>query len=221
MANFRTHVLGAAISSTAGAVAVYTVDLASPRAALICAALGTLGGILPDIDADQSLPTRIIFTALGIAAAVATVFTLYGVEMPARVAISAIVAYLLVSIGLRALSNRLCVHRGLVHSLPSAALCGAATASLASPLFDIGPLLAWLFGAFISAGFLVHLVLDEFSSVDLGNARIRNSFGSALKVGFRTKPLRSALICAALFGLVMTGPPTAPLLRRLTAIFGG
>ncbi len=221
MANFRTHVLGAAFSASAGAITAYSVGLASPESALICAALGTLGGILPDIDADQSLPTRIIFTALGIAAAVATVFTLYSDEAPALVAVSALVAYLLVSVGLRGLSNRLCVHRGLVHSPPTAALCGAATASLAARLFDTGPLLAWLYGSFICAGFLVHLVLDELSSVDLVNARIRSSFGSALKVGVRTKPLGSALICAALLGLVLTGPETGPLVRRVLAIVGG
>lgn len=220
MANFRTHVLGAAIIATSGAVTAYNADLASPWAALICASLGTLGGILPDIDADQSLPTRLIFTVLGIAAAVATTVTLYGSHPPPLVAVAAIVALLLVSVGLRALSNKLCVHRGLVHSIPSAALCGAATASLTASLFDIGPLLSWLFGAFICAGFIVHLVLDELSSVDLVNARIRRSFGTALKVGVRTSPLRCALICAATFGLVRAGPPITPLIQRLTALFG-
>jgi len=219
MANFRTHVLGAAIVATIGAITVINADLVSPGAALLCASLGTLGGILPDIDADQSLPTRFIFSALGIAAAVATTVTLYGTQPPALVAVTAIVALLLVSVGLRALSNKLCVHRGLVHSIPSAALCGAATASLATRLFDIGPLHSWLYGTFICAGFIVHLVLDELSSVDLVNARIRRSFGTALKVGVRTSPLRCALVCAVTFGLVGAGPPTGPLIRRLMAIF--
>ena len=41
---------------------------------------------------------------------------------------------------------------------------------------------AWLNGLFLAIGFIVHLVLDELYSVDVSNARMKKSFGSALKL---------------------------------------
>ena len=214
MANFRTHVLGAAAVSSLAAYAAFSGGLVDSRGALLAAACGTLGGILPDIDADQSRPTRLIFTALGLAAAAATVFALKGERPPALVAITAIVAALVVAVGLRGLTDRLSVHRGLIHSLPVAALSGAATALIAAEV-GADPLRSWLFGAFVTAGFLVHLLLDELYSVDLLNTRLKRSFGSALKLGLRRTPLLCALTCAAVALIVSLGPPVQPLLQAL------
>jgi len=217
MANFRTHVLGAAVAAAVSAYAATASGLVDGSDTLACVACGALGGILPDIDADQSVPTRMIYGALGVAAASATAFALHGSQPTALVAIASLIALFVVSVGLRGLANRLCVHRGLIHSLPVAALSGALTATLAARLLGIDPTRAWLFGAFITAGFVVHLLLDELFSVDLVNARLKRSFGSALKLGVRTSPLRCALVCAAVVGLIEVGPPLGPFVDAVTA----
>ena len=36
-------------------------------------------------------------------------------------------------------------------------------------------------GLFVSVGYVIHLVLDEIYSVDLTGARVKRSFGTALK----------------------------------------
>jgi len=64
MANFRVHVLGAAIPAALAAGLAIASELVTPAVGGVCFALGVLGGMLPDIDADRSVPTRIIFGAL-------------------------------------------------------------------------------------------------------------------------------------------------------------
>ena len=217
MANFRTHVLGAVVAAAASAYAAKASGLVDTSGTLVCVACGALGGILPDIDADQSVPTRIIYGALGLAAATATAFALYGAWPTVLVALASLVALFSVSVVLRGLANRLCVHRGLIHSIPVAALSGALTATLAARLLGIDPTRAWLFGAFVTAGFIVHLLLDELFSVDLVNARLKRSFGTALKLGVRASPLRCALVCALVVALVQIGPPLDPFVDAVTA----
>jgi hypothetical protein len=69
MANFRVHVLGAAIPSALAAGLAFAGGLVTPAVGGACFGLGVLGGMLPDIDAETSVPTRIIFGALALAAA--------------------------------------------------------------------------------------------------------------------------------------------------------
>ncbi len=217
MANFRTHVLGATLAAATFAYAATASGLVDWRGSLVCVACGALGGILPDVDADQSVPTRIIYGALGVAAAAATATALYGRHPAALVALLALLALALVSVGLRRVAKRLCVHRGLVHSIPVAALSGALTATFAARLAGSDPARAWLFGAFVCAGFIVHLLLDELFSVDLVNARLKRSFGTALKFGVRASPLRCAMVCAAVIALVEIGPPLQPFVDAISA----
>jgi len=217
MANFRTHVLGAVIAAAVSAYVATASGLVDGSGTFTCIACGAFGGILPDIDADQSVPTRIIYGALGVAAATATAYSLHGSQPTVLVAIASLVVLFFVSVGLRGLAGRLCVHRGIIHSIPVAALSGALTVVLADRLLGIDPARAWLFGSFVTAGFVVHLLLDELFSVDLVNARLKRSFGTALKLGVRTSPLRFALVCAVVVGLVEVGPPLSPFVDAVTA----
>lgn len=215
MANFRTHVAGAALPSLFAAGTLHAADLIPAEIAGAAALLGALGGILPDIDAERSLPTRIIFGALALAGAIALALALQGrVELPLLVAL-VLAAFLLLRFGLRALTAWICVHRGLVHTLPMTALVGVLVADLAA--LALASHHAWLLGAFTSLGFLIHLVLDELFSVDLLGARLKASFGTALKLGIRRQPLGTLLLYAALAGLVVIGPPVDRFARHLTS----
>ncbi|MCA9659498.1 MAG: metal-dependent hydrolase [Myxococcales bacterium] len=217
MANFRTHLAGAALPSLAAAYAAVSAGLVDRSGGLVCLTCGVIGGVLPDVDAETSVPTRIIFTLLGVAAGVAAIAALWGTRPPALAAGVALGVALCVRYGLHWLTHRLCVHRGIIHSLPVAALCGAAVATLAAGPLSYDPLRAWLFGAFVSAGFVIHLLLDELFSVDLLGARLRRSFGTALKLGALRNLVGTAVVYAALIALVLRGPPIEPLWDTLTA----
>ncbi|MEE9385570.1 MAG: hypothetical protein V3V08_19345, partial [Nannocystaceae bacterium] len=89
-------------------------------------------------------------------------------------------------------------HRGIVHSVPFAAALGLGTVNLAYRVFQLPVLTCWLAGAFVSFGFVVHLLLDECSSVNLASARMRRSFGTALKLWSRGSWLATAAVYASL-----------------------
>jgi membrane-bound metal-dependent hydrolase YbcI (DUF457 family) len=217
MANFRVHILGAAIPSALAAGMALVGGLVTPVLAGVCFGLGVLGGILPDIDAESSVPTRIIFGALAVAAATAVALALAAVVAPALVVLAGVMSFVLVRIGLRAFTGWLCVHRGLVHSLPFAALVGVAVVYAAWQVFHLSPTRAWLMGVFLTAGFLVHLTLDELYSVDLLGARMKKSFGTALKLGSRRQLIGTTALYAGVIALVALGPPADKFIRDVTA----
>ncbi len=217
MANFRVHILGAALPSAAAASLALAGGLVTPALGGVCFGLGVLGGILPDIDADNSVPTRIIFGALAVAAAIAVAMALADRAAPALVALAAIAAFLLIRVGLRALTAALCVHRGLVHSLPFAALVGVGVVYAAWRAFHLSPTPAWLAGAFLTGGFLIHLTLDELYSVDLLGARMKRSFGTALKLGSRRQLIGTTALYAGVITLATIGPSPDRFLRDVTS----
>ncbi|WAS91333.1 metal-dependent hydrolase [Nannocystis punicea] len=217
MANFRVHFLGAAIPSAVAAGLAIAGELVTPLVGGACFGLGVLGGMLPDIDADSSVPTRIIFGALAVAAAAAVVLALHVDSAPGLVVLAAVAAFVAVRVGLRGFTAWLCVHRGLVHSLPFAALVGVLAVHVASRAFGLAPTPAWLAGVFLTGGFLVHLALDELSSVDLVGARMKRSFGTALKLGSRRQWFGTAVLYAGVIALVTIAPPADQFVRQVTS----
>jgi membrane-bound metal-dependent hydrolase YbcI (DUF457 family) len=217
MANFRVHVLGAAIPSAIAASLAVAGGLATPVVGAACFGLGVLGGMLPDIDADSSVPTRIIFGALAVFAAAAVAIALRDAMAPWLVVLAALAAFLVIRVGLRGFTAWLCVHRGLVHSLPFAALVGVLVVLAASRAFHLAPTPAWLAGVFLTGGFLIHLALDELYSVDLLGARMKRSFGTALKLGSRRQLLATAVLYGGVIGLLTVAPPADRFLRDVTS----
>lgn len=61
MADFKTHVTVAAAISAPLAVSAFIFGLADINATILYMLAGTLGGMLPDIDADESIAIRIVF----------------------------------------------------------------------------------------------------------------------------------------------------------------
>ena len=60
MANFATHLNVAAFVSGVAAVSVSYTNLSTPKDAFIYFFAGIIGGILPDIDHDNSTPLKIL-----------------------------------------------------------------------------------------------------------------------------------------------------------------
>lgn len=181
MANFNTHIFGAAAVVSLGAVcATKLFDLSMPEGAALMIA-GTVGGVLPDLDLRASEPSKALFSILGLFTGLIWLFAnlqdLTGLELW----LGTILVYLLVRFPLGFIFHKLTTHRGAMHSLIAAIMFSVVTCAIAWQHMQTSALQSWLLGASVLAGVLTHLTLDELYSVDFTGVRIRRSFGSALK----------------------------------------
>src|SRR5258707_15638361 len=116
MASYKGHLtVSTALGIAYGAAGYWHLNL-DWGSACLGAGLTALGGLLPDLDSDSSVPVRELF---GLAAAV-TPFLLVrrvmnqGYSMEQTLVILCGV-YLLIRYGARALLGKLTVHRGMFH----------------------------------------------------------------------------------------------------------
>jgi len=213
MANFNTHVSVAFLGSGCTALLASNIQLINWVEAPWFVFLGTIGGLLPDIDSDNSKQVRIVFFLLAVMSTL-TLLTegsiLQGIPslLPSSKAICHATAYEFSSL-LSDLSNQclpyslilitlsvftfvryilfslfksLTVHRGVFHSLLAAVFFSFLSTCICYYFLKQDPLTSWLGGLFVCIGFIIHLLLDELYSVDLSNAKIKRSFGTAFKV---------------------------------------
>ncbi len=206
MANFKTHFFVASVVSGIASVTALAAELASLGQALAYFAIGLIGGILPDIDADNSAPVRLLFNVLALGLAFLSVF--YLVDQLSIVELVLVWGGIYVSIRylVFALFTRFTVHRGIFHSILAAVFFAGLTASVAAHGFSSPAQIAWLSGSFLFMGYLVHLTLDEVYSVDLLNRRVKKSFGSALKILSLKRVWPSLALGVATYAVLTTTP---------------
>src|SRR5262245_34789951 len=116
MANFKTHMSVAAALSGCFATGCLAVGIATTRGVWLYFAMGTLGGFLPDIDANNSIPGRMLFSFFAIVFAFVTLFSRAGVYSIAELFILWMVTYVVVRYIIFQMFARLTVHRGIFHS---------------------------------------------------------------------------------------------------------
>ena len=207
MANFNTHLAVAAVGSGLCATVALAGHAAPQNYLLTLTLAGTIGGILPDIDLDKAIPSRILFNALGAISAFIALFSLHKQYSIAELWIVWIGAYLLVRYGVYKLFQDRTRHRGVFHSLLAGLFFMALTAVIFDRVFREPAALAWLTGFFVIIGFLIHLALDEIYSVDIEGAHIKKSFGTALKLFDYHSWRASALMAAAVVAVFVATPP--------------
>jgi hypothetical protein len=207
MANFNTHLAVAAVGSGLCATVALAGHAAPANYLLTLTLAGAIGGILPDVDLEKAVPSRMLFSALGVIAAFIALFSVKQQFSIAELWIVWLAAYLFVRyIVHKAFFNRT-RHRGVFHSLLAGAFFMALTAVIFDRVFGEPPALSWLTGLFVLIGFIIHLVLDEIYSVDIEGAAIKKSFGTALKLFDYQRLGTSAFIGAAFAGLIAVAPP--------------
>ncbi|PIE00804.1 MAG: hydrolase [Thiothrix nivea] len=199
MANFNTHITYAAAGSGLLSVLCLQIGLVDQRNALLLALVGTIGGILPDIDLKRSYPSRILFAMMGLLLAFIMVFSLENQLSILELWLVGIGSFLLVRFPVWYIFHHYTHHRGSTHSIMAALLCAFTTTAFSFHLLAKDDLTAWLIGSFLFLGFILHLLLDEFYSVDFTNRRIKRSFGSALKLVDYPKTFKSALLIGLTF----------------------
>lgn len=195
MADFNTHIFGAAATVSLGATCCTKLLSLTMSDGLMLTATGLIGGILPDIDLKQSQPSRVLFSVLGIVVALVWLFASIDLFTGLELWLGAVAVYLMARFPFWWLFHRMTVHRGSLHSLVAAFTAGVIVSAIAWQQFGTTELQSWLLGVFMFFGYVVHLLLDELYSVDFTGIKINRSFGSAMKpIDFQQLPASCLII---------------------------
>ena len=188
MAGYREHLTFSALCGAAYGTAAGFWGPFSPEQAAIAGGLTGLAGMLPDLDSETGKPVRELS---GVVAAVAPFVAMRHLvdvlgSVDAFILAGALI-YLAVRYGGAWLLARLCVHRGMFHSVPALGIASL-LAFLAYKSDDVRVRI--LMGGGVGLGYLSHLVLDELYAVQWNGVRVRlnKAAGSALKCFGRSFP---------------------------------
>jgi hypothetical protein len=223
MANFRTHMSVAATASCFLSIGLLKAGFASEKDVLLYFSLGSIGGILPDIDSDHSIPSRFLFGFFALVLAFLATFHKVSVYSILELSLLWAVVWLLVRFVVWQLFAKCTIHRGVFHSLLAATFFGCLTTGAAYHIFQLPAVMAWTTGSFVCIGYLIHLVLDELYSVDLVGAAIKKSFGTALKpfsLQYKKATLVLCLATAAAFYMTPKADTFVKLMTS-TAVYQG
>jgi len=167
MADFNTHLVGAAAVSGIAATALVMTQAAAHQVVMGYFVLGVIGGLLPDIDSPSSIPLRVAFTLLAVSSGFLAVFAFAQHYSLAELTLLWLGSFLTVRYLVFQLFTTLTTHRGLIHSIPAGLCFGLLTVLATHRVFGASARHAWLCGGFVTLGFLVHLLLDEIYSANL------------------------------------------------------
>ena len=213
MANFNTHISIATAASMGAALVAANIHLIATADMPWLVFLGTLGGLLPDIDASNSRPVKLLFNVLALMGVAAALHAFKDGYAPYPLLLIVAGTYLFIRYVMFALFNALTVHRGVFHSVLAALFFALLMTCISYHFLHWDVLHAWLNGIFIAVGFIVHLLLDELYSVDLSNSRMKNSFGTALKLFSYNNMTASALLTICTMMLYWMAPSPVPLVK--------
>ncbi len=198
MASYRGHLtFSTALGITYGGLAFAELNVPLPIAA-VGGGLTALGGLLPDLDSDSGVPVRELFNLAGAVVPMLLLRRLAHSGLTAEeTLIVAFALYAGIRFGLRAIFRRLCVHRGMYHSLPAMLIAGLVVyLGYKHPSEQVRGFMA----VGVMIGFLSHLLLDELCAVDFRGLtpRLNQFAGSAVK--FYSKSWSANLCTYALLG---------------------
>ena len=217
MANFPTHIAVGTLVSGAFATLTLAADAVSPENVLAIAVAGMVGSVLPDIDLKESRPSQAMFNGLGLFISFAILFVFVDRLSIAEMWILWLGTYISIRYVAYFIFHRMSYHRGIYHSILAGVFFWFVTAIIYRYVLQRHEGVAWLAGAFTFIGYLVHLILDEIYSVDVMGARIKRSFGSALKfIDHKHMGHSSAMAIATVIAFLLT-PPTQVFVEGITA----
>ncbi len=216
MANFNTHFIVGATATSMLSGTLLSMEILTPNESAMAFALGTFGSLMPDVDSDNSKSIGIGFTVISLLITTLVVFVNSSTYSLVEMLLMAGAVFYVIRFGLIGSFRKISKHRGMFHSIPVALMWGVVTTIVMHWFFDLNALVAWCYGLMVTWGYLVHLILDEIYSVDLGNRRIKKSAGTALKF-FRLKTqsdIIQNLIIYASLGYLLTIAPDTSLIKE-------
>jgi membrane-bound metal-dependent hydrolase YbcI (DUF457 family) len=184
MADFKTHLAGGALSGLGVSLfGFYNFHIGILQAFSVFI-MGTVGGVLPDLDSDTGKPLSILFGIMSVLVPSLLLIRMpdHGILSPEFLVTYFVCGYFVINNMVCGLIKKLTVHRGIMHSIPFSVL----SAELAYLLFiSSGRRFAAIVGISVFVGCAVHLLLDEWCSLSFKSGwkpRVKNSAGSALKI---------------------------------------
>lgn len=184
MAEFKTHLTGGVVTG----LGISTIGLISFDLSIIQAfsvfVMGSIGGILPDLDSDTGKPLTLLF---GIMSVLIPALLLNKAVDSTSISPEFLVSYFVccyfvINSLICELIKKMTVHRGIMHSIPFAVLSGEISYLL---FVSSGRDIATIIGLSVFAGCLIHLILDELNSFSLKFGfipKLKQSSGTALKM---------------------------------------
>jgi len=224
MANFNTHLNTAVIATGLVSTALLSAQHINLNMALWLWFLGTIGGLLPDIDSDNSSSLDTIFNILAFSAVLLVLRYITQNRLNEisfiDMILAPIVVYGVMRYLVRPLFEKITVHRGSCHSLLFVIFIALSTVQIIWQINDKtvtnAATNAWLSGVFILMGGLIHLLLDELYSVDFSNVRIKRSFGTAIKIAQFDNRMITLVTIMSITGLIYKAPPTDNIIKELS-----
>ncbi len=183
MAGFKAHLTSGIITGAGIGAAGFFANFLKPTEAIAIAVTGTIGGLLPDLDSDTGKPLALLFQMISILIPVFVYphfLTFSDGSVPFLICYFTL-SYVFINYVICAVIKRITKHRGVMHSIPFAILCGEMAYLF---LTGSGKSFACIAGVSIFAGCMVHLVLDELHSITFKFGIIpvvNKAGGSALK----------------------------------------
>ncbi len=182
MAGFNAHLTSGAVTGTGLGLIGLTTGYLRTTETIAIAIIGTIGGLLPDIDSDTGKPLQLLFQLISVMIPVFLYpyFLEYFTDgVPFSICYFSMF-YLFINYVVCPFIKKLTAHRGVMHSIPFAILCGEiAYLSLLKSSDSFA-----LFGSLaIFLGSITHLTLDEFHSLKFTKGIIptfKRSSGTAL-----------------------------------------
>ncbi len=219
LALFQQHVNISVISSGIIIVPLHSSGMLTTNESLIALGLGVIGGMLPDLDSNNSKPTQIMFQLLSIFFPLVILLSIEQ-TLPILYIISIwLGASLLLNLTLLDIFLKLTVHRGIFHTIPMSLFFGQSTILISHHLIGVDATFSSLSGFFVFFGFITHLVLDEIYSIDTKEMKFKSSFGTALKFYDSNNPFGTFVLYSIVFYLFYIMPLDKTLYDQMFAIF--
>ena len=214
MADFATHLGWGAVGAGLAASATYAADIVPAAEIMTLTTAGVIGSVLPDVDLEKAVPSRMLFTGLGLVLAFIVLFNFRATYSIAELWLIWMAVFLAMRYGAFHVFHRTARHRGIFHSLLAGLFFMVFTAAILAHGLGREPVVAWMAGLFVLLGYLIHLILDEVYAVDFSGARVKRSFGTALKL-FEHRSAVSSLGMAGMLGAVFLVTPPAQDFARI------
>ena len=182
MASFEQHVNIAVVATGVVIAPLASAGLLNTNQSLIALSLGLVGGILPDLDSDNSKPIEIVFKIFSIFLPLLVLLSISD-KLPILhlLAIWLVSTAVLHFVVFKTFLN-LTAHRGIFHSIPMGVVSGQLTIVVFYYLFGVNMKFSTIAGFFIFFGFMIHLLLDEIISLNVFGLKVKRSFGTAFKL---------------------------------------
>jgi len=206
MASFEQHVNTAVIITGISIAPLYSSSLVDLNQALTLLFFGMIGGVLPDMDLENSKPLQITSSILSLfVPLLAILILLESLSIIKMLVMWFLFAGILHFMIFKVLLN-LTVHRGIIHSIPMGIFLSQILAISFFHLFHYPELFSILCGIFLFLGFIIHLLLDEFISLNVFGSKFKKSLGSAFKLYQKDNLLGSLFLYVAIIALYISYP---------------